>query len=90
MNIRKQKFEKIAKDADIAIIKVVIDHKEHQVDKAIYVFNEKANHHSITPMNTKYSYHHLTHDELTILADFIYEFIIILFITYQYEYTFND
>ncbi|WP_242449731.1 hypothetical protein [Staphylococcus delphini] len=59
-----EKFEKVAKDADIAIFKVVIDHKEHQVDKAIYTFNEKANHHTIAPMNTTYSYHHLTHDQL--------------------------
>lgn len=59
-----EKFEKVAKDADIAIFKVVIDHKEHQVDKAIYAFNEKANHHTIAPMNTTYSYHHLTHDQL--------------------------
>lgn len=59
-----EKFEKVAKDADIAIFKVVIDHKEHQIDKAIYAFNEKANHHTIAPMNTTYSYHHLTHDQL--------------------------
>ncbi|EIA4796912.1 DUF1430 domain-containing protein [Staphylococcus pseudintermedius] len=59
-----EKFEKVAKDTDIAIFKVVIDHKEHQVDKAIYAFNEKANHHTIAPMNTTYSYHHLTHDQL--------------------------
>ncbi|WP_449454184.1 hypothetical protein, partial [Streptococcus suis] len=59
-----EKFEKVAKDADIAIFKVVIDHKEHQVDKAIYAFNEKANHHTIAPMNTAYSYHHLTQDQL--------------------------
>ncbi|HHU6750916.1 TPA: DUF1430 domain-containing protein [Staphylococcus pseudintermedius] len=59
-----EKIEKVAKDLDIAIFKVVINHKAHQVDKAIYTFNEKANHHTIAPMNTTYSYHHLTHDEL--------------------------
>lgn len=59
-----EKFEKVAKDAEIAIFKVAIDHKEHQVDKAIYAFNEKAIHHTIAPMNTTYSYHRLTHDEL--------------------------
>lgn len=59
-----EKFEKVAKDTDITIFKVIMEHKQHQEDKSIYAFNEKANHHNIAPMNTTYSYHRLTHAEL--------------------------
>ncbi|ELK4629098.1 DUF1430 domain-containing protein [Staphylococcus pseudintermedius] len=58
------RIEKVAKDIDVAIFKVMMDQKQGQVDKVIYTFNEKANHHSITPMNTQYSYHPLTYNEL--------------------------
>ncbi|MDT0922854.1 hypothetical protein [Staphylococcus pseudintermedius] len=58
------RFERVAKDLDIAIFKVITDHKKGQVDKAIYTFNKKANHHTITPMNRSYSYQQLTLDDL--------------------------
>ncbi|MFP4938137.1 DUF1430 domain-containing protein [Staphylococcus pseudintermedius] len=58
------RFERVAKDLDIVIFKVITDHKKGQVDKAIYTFNKKANHHTITPMNRSYSYQQLTLDDL--------------------------